>query len=118
MTHPMLDAATIRMLDGPRLAHLACMLGLAPAGCLPGDAWAPHLDVAQAEGVLRTLRAQGWHTTVHADPWGTGTVIVSTGLPYVGPWQAQAFGRPGEPTEAHALVLVAVLAIAASQEAL
>ena len=97
---------TIRALDDAALTALAVTLGLTHV------ARDPTTDVVQATALLRTLRTLGWHTHVATSPDGSGKVFVWRDLPDHGPRYGQAFGLEGEPTEARALVLCAVLATA------
>jgi hypothetical protein len=113
---PIPDAAAIRTLDGPALTVLACELGLAPAGFRPGDPWSPHLHLAQAYGVLDALAARGWETHLTISPDGSGNVWVGRGRSERSHQSAVRFGRDEELTRAHALLLVAVLAVVSSKQ--
>jgi hypothetical protein len=116
----------IRTMDGPTLTRCAHQLGLAPAGVrlvtnagpIPscydeGRAvvWEPHVDLTQADAVLRKLREYGWNTTVDwSAHYQFGTVSGYRDTEYV-----QSSWGEGEEvqTEAHALLLVACLIRAA-----
>lgn len=129
-----LSPDAIRALDDADLTELAYTLGLTwssvePAArvpCMGTDQgwctwdpasemyhrWDPVTHVAQATALFRTLRTLGWHTHLAASPTGSGKVFVWRDLPDRGPRYGQAFGLEGEPAEARALVLCAVLAAA------
>ena len=137
MQTPRLAPDAIRALDDPALTALAYDLGLTwarvePAARVPAMAsaqgwctwdpasemyhpWDPTTQVAQAQALLRVLRAHGWHTCHTASPDGSGKIFVWRGLPDRGPRYGQSYGLEGEPTEARALTLCAVLAMAGEQ---
>jgi hypothetical protein len=124
-----MDETTIRGLSGEAVTRLAYEYGLSPLGSdgtplpvdlgasgfwlLPGKTpWAPHTTMAQADAVLRRLRAQGWWTEVqggHAD----GFARVSrdgTEIEAVWPMTIKGAACKAAQAEAHALLLVSVLA--------
>lgn len=122
MTTPALTPAQIEALDGPALTRLAWELGLAPQGTeskgqrilayltaltQPPVIWRPHEDVAQADAVFRGLRAHGWWTDVQGDADDGWCRATREGVE-----EEQCWPSATAPTEAHALVLVSILAVA------
>mgnify|MGYP001559372596 CR=1 FL=1 len=117
-----LTSDAIRALDGPALTRLAWELGLASPGYVliqPGEyvgvdlphynVWRPHVTLAQADAVFRSLREHGMTTSVvwfgDARHYGEAWVCIE-GLRAVSvKWPTDV------PTEAQALLLASVLAI-------
>lgn len=129
----------IRALDGAALTRLAWELHLEPHDLAGrryfgwetrswGDAaidacgtiWRPHERVDQADAAFRTLRARGWRRLTQNWDRGRGTIqavkLLST-PPEPARWHeiTVEWPRPVE-TEAHALLLVSVLAVMASEQ--
>jgi hypothetical protein len=115
-------------MDGATLARLAHILGLAPDSVQPfcgiddflydygaRQPWEPHIDLAQADAVLRTLRAYGWSILQEWDGGrACGIVEVTWGAPQGDAVpRAYACANHRGHDEAHALLLVACLARAA-----
>lgn len=116
----------IRALDGPALDFLAYTLGLAPARLPAGissawfatHAWHPHTILRQADAVFRRLRARGWNTSHEYHQIAPcyipqikrgGCGCVAAYHPATG---AHLFAQyRDEAQEAHALLLVSVLAL-------
>lgn len=123
----------LRALDGPALTVEAFRQGLAPKdvqvdeedatvyriplhfhewqGYFEWDFWEPHINLAQADAVLRKLREQGWGSQ---QCWSPGHPQLAPGYVEVSnaTHQFQAhFTTPSQ--EAHALLLCAVLAASA-----
>jgi hypothetical protein len=109
-------------MEGTALDRLAWDLGLAPAlydaygpgfwHRLTGERWEPHTHLVQADAVFRQLRVLGWDTHVQ--------YFAQTGCGQVGAWKrdeknvllGQLLQWHGDATqEAHALLLVSVLAV-------
>jgi hypothetical protein len=125
-------ADEMRTMDGPTLTRCAHQLGLAPAEvwwdaasagevsgpcyqdhhgtlCPNSQPWEPHVDLAQADAVLRKLREYGYRTYNEYFPAAdVGCVNVNSQS-----YGTQAWYGDGRATEAHALLLVACLARAA-----
>lgn len=121
------DAETITKLDGPALSRLAWQLGLAPTEVVSiGQhalvmatgrhlrAWAPHWDLEAASAVFRQLRAREYTTSCvwYGDDrrYGEAWCAANGHRAWAVQWPHEAS------TEAFALLLVSVLAVASMEE--
>lgn len=125
-TRKQLSSEDIRAMDGPTLTQYAYALALDPRDSVgrryfswqrrswgeaaidaSGNIWRPHEHLAHADAVLRVVRKDELGTQNMWDGDG-GIVTVTRGFSR---HFAQRYGRPGEDTEAMAMLRCAVLAL-------
>ena len=118
----------IRALNGPALTRLAWELGLAPQGSkaltfFGGERshyytheetlWEPCENLVQADAVFRGLRVQHWHTAnAYYGDDGFGKVSVRREQRSIAVYYNEG---QDSPTEAHAMLLVSVMAMMNSE---
>ena len=127
---PCLD--TLRTCDGPRLARIAWCLGLAPTmtaltndglyNVLHACSWKPHVNLAQADTMLRMLRERGWCTQLYWDAFleKQGFVQMSrydhAANDYPEIEVETSFGKGCTDDESTAILRCAVLAVATERQ--